>query len=150
MAPACHASPISRVCPAGTDTLTCMLTMWHLAEPDHWREAQRTGTYERSTRGATLADVGFVHCSYPDRLPAVVEAVYHDVSGDYLVLEIDRHHLERANITVVDEPGSDEPGAALFPHVYGPIPVAAVRRVLPARVERGRLRVQEEPVPSPE
>src|SRR5690625_4876475 len=125
MSPALDSLHTSWVCSACTDTLTSMLTSWPLAEPEHWREAQRTGTYERSTRCATLADVGFVHCSYPDRLPAVVEAVYHDVSGDYLVLEIDRHHLERANITVVDEPGSDEPGAALFPHVYGPIPVAA-------------------------
>lgn len=119
-----------------------MSTIWHLAEPGHWRQALGSGRYEQSTRGASLAQVGFVHCAYPEQLASVVEAVYHDVVGDYVVLEIDRARLEQMDVPVVDEPGADEPGAPLFPHVYGRLPVEAVLRTLPARVERGRVHVQ--------
>ena len=102
--------------------------LWHLAERPEWAEAVRTGSYERSTRGQSLAEVGFVHCSYPDQLAGVAAAFYAD-AGDLVLLRIDPAGVP-AEIRV-------EGG---FPHVYGPIPVAAVTAAGPlARDESGRL-----------
>jgi uncharacterized protein (DUF952 family) len=102
--------------------------LWHLAEGPDWTEAVRTGSYERSTRGQSLAEVGFVHCSYPDQLAGVAAAFYAD-ANDLVLLRVDPTGVP-AEIRV-------EGG---FPHVYGPIPVAAVTAVEPlTRDPTGRL-----------
>lgn len=120
--------------------------LWHLAETADWERARLTGSYERSTRGASLEEVGFVHCSYPAQLPGVVAAFYADAAGDYVLLELDRDLLEGAGSPVRDEPGDPgDPGSPLFPHVYGPVPVLAVRRTRPARVLDGILTVTDPP-----
>jgi uncharacterized protein (DUF952 family) len=106
--------------------------LWHLAEGWGWAEAVRTGWYERSTRGQSLAGVGFVHCSYPDQLADVAAALYAD-AGDLVLLRIDPAEVP-AEIRV-------EGG---FPHVYGPIPVAAVTAAEPlTRDPTGRLVLPE-------
>ena len=102
--------------------------LWHLAERPEWAEAVRTGSYRRSTRGQSLAEVGFVHCSYPDQLAGVAAAFYAG-AGDLVLLRIDPAGVP-AEIRV-------EGG---FPHVYGPIPVAAVTAAEPlTRDATGRL-----------
>ncbi len=113
--------------------------VWHLADRAHWEEALASGSYERSTRGATLAEVGFVHASYPEQLPGVVAAHYAREAGELVVLEIDVARLgERTPVRV--EPGDPaDPGSEQYPHLYGPVPVDAVVRTRPARVERGWL-----------
>jgi uncharacterized protein (DUF952 family) len=88
--------------------------LWHLAEGSEWAEAVRVGSYRRSTRELSLAEVGFVHCSYPDQLAGVAAASYAD-AGDLVLLRIDPARVP-AEIRVEDR----------FPHVYGPIPIAAV------------------------
>lgn len=93
--------------------------LWHLAERAEWDEARASGSYERSTRGLSLAEEGFVHCSYPDQLAGVAAAFYAD-APDLVLLRIDPAKLG-AEIRV-------EGG---FPHVYGPIPVAAVTAATP-------------------
>ncbi|WP_299517885.1 DUF952 domain-containing protein [uncultured Serinicoccus sp.] len=114
--------------------------LWHLAEEAEWERALRIGSYDRSTRGAGLAEVGFIHASRPDQLPGVARALYSGASEPLLVLEIDPAVLARHEVEVRVEPADPaEPGSEHFPHLYGPLPVAAVRRVRPARVERGWL-----------
>ena len=109
-----------------------MTELWHLAEGADWAAATRTGWYERSTRGQSLAEVGFVHCSYPDQLAGVAAAFYAD-AGDLVLLRIDPARVP-AEIRV-------EGG---FPHVYGPIPVAAVTSAEPlTRDATGRLVLPE-------
>lgn len=133
------ATPV--ICPA-------MTTLWHLTEPDAWASAQAEGTYTGSTRDATLAEIGFVHCATPGQLAVVVTAVYHDVVGDFVILELDATALERAGSPVRFEPADPaDPTSELFPHVYGPIPATAVTRVIPARVTRGRLRLDGDTLP---
>lgn len=113
---------------------------WHLAEVAHWETALKTGTYDRSTRGASLAEVGFIHASFPEQLPGVAKAFYARVEDALVVLEIDPAVLAAAGIEVRLEPGDpDDPGAPLFPHVYGALPVAAVTRTRQAAVEKGWL-----------
>jgi uncharacterized protein (DUF952 family) len=93
--------------------------LWHLAERAHWDEARTTGWYERSTRGRSLADEGFVHCSYRDQVAGVGASFYAD-AGDVVLLRIDPARVP-AEVRV-------EGG---FPHVYGPIPTAAVTAATP-------------------
>jgi uncharacterized protein (DUF952 family) len=93
--------------------------LWHLAEPAHWARAIRTGSYERSTRGLSLAEVGFVHCAYPDQAAGVAAALFAD-AGDLVLLRIDPARVP-AEIRVEDG----------FPHVYGPIPLTAVTAAEP-------------------
>ena len=105
-----------------------MTELWHLAERPEWAEAVRTGSYRRSTRGLSLAEVGFVHCSYPDQLAGVAAAFYAD-AGDLVLLRIDP---DRVPAVVRVEDG--------FPRIYGPIPVTAVTAAEPlARDPAGRL-----------
>ncbi|MFI6346627.1 GNAT family N-acetyltransferase [Streptomyces sp. NPDC050560] len=100
----------------------------HLAERAHWEAARTTGTYTRSTRGRTLAEVGFIHCSRPHQLRRVADFLYTDTDpADLVVLVIDPSGL---TAPVREEP--PEPDAAeTFPHIYGPLPVSAVHDTVP-------------------
>lgn len=93
----------------------------HLALPDDWAAARDVGEYRVSTRGRTLADEGFVHCSYPHQLEGVANRFYADVP-EVVVLRLGP---ERLGADVREEPAF-EGGEERFPHVYGPIPVGAV------------------------
>ncbi len=138
--------------------------LFHLALVDDWRAAQAAGEYALSTRGATLADVGFVHCSTAAQWPGVRSRFYADLADpDLVLLSIDETRL---GSRVVWEPpvpvpgagsaasGPDRPGAGsgasgpnrpgagsgageLFPHVYGPIPTAAVVAATPLNRLKG-------------
>jgi uncharacterized protein (DUF952 family) len=114
--------------------------LWHLAELEHWQAALRTGTYDRSTRGAALSEVGFIHASYPEQLPGVAKLLYSRVPEPLVVLEIDPAALAEAGVPVRLEPGDPgDPGSPLFPHLYGALPVSAVTRTRAAAVEKGWL-----------
>jgi uncharacterized protein (DUF952 family) len=114
--------------------------LWHLAERRDWEAALRSGSYDRSTRGATLAQVGFIHASFPEQLPGVVRLHYAKVEEPLVVLEIDPGALAAAGVDVrleLGDPG--DPASPLFPHLYGALPVTAVTRTRPAAVEKGWL-----------
>jgi uncharacterized protein (DUF952 family) len=97
--------------------------LWHLAERPEWEAARTTGSYEWSTRGRSLAEEGFIHCSRPDQLLAVSDALYGDADADdLLLLHIDPAAVP-AEIRVEDG----------FPHIYGPLPVTAVTAVTAVR-----------------
>ncbi|MCD0442230.1 DUF952 domain-containing protein [Glycomyces sp. A-F 0318] len=103
-----------------------MTELLHLTEPALWEAALASGRYEGSTRGRTLADEGFIHCSLPEQLPAVAALVYGDFTGPLVVLVIDPE--------LVDAPLRYEapaPGAERYPHLYGPLPTGAVVDVRP-------------------
>lgn len=109
----------------------------HLALASDWEAAQRVGEYRISTLGATLAQVGFIHLSFPHQLCGVAERFYRDVREDLVVLDVDGAAI--GDLLVV-EPGAPDPGAELFPHLYGPLPVAAVTAVRAASFDdAGRL-----------
>ncbi|MFJ2606076.1 DUF952 domain-containing protein [Streptomyces sp. NPDC087425] len=92
----------------------------HMTERALWDAARAGGTYEMSTRGRTLQEEGFVHCSTRAQLPGTAAAFYADLD-DLVVLVIDPALLD---VPVKYE--APQPGAEAFPHVYGPIPVTAV------------------------
>ncbi|CAL9654274.1 DUF952 domain-containing protein [Streptomyces sp. Tu 3180] len=102
----------------------------HITERSLWDEAREQGAYRMSTRGRTLAQEGFVHCSTRAQLPAVAAFLYGSYEGpdELVVLVVDPGRLD---VPVRYE--APEPGAEEFPHVYGPIPVEAVVEVEPWR-----------------
>ena len=95
--------------------------LFHLALRRDWEEAKEAGEYRVSTRGRTLAEEGFLHASYAHQWQGVRDAYYADVSEPLVLLVVDPALLD---VPVVEEvpAGGDE----AFPHVYGPLPVAAV------------------------
>ena len=95
--------------------------IFHIAYESDWVDAQRTGTYVTSTRGADLHEVGFIHASFEHQVATVGEGLYGDVLEPLVVLVID---TERLNVPLVIE--NLEGGEEAFPHIYGPLPAQAV------------------------
>lgn len=100
-----------------------MAELFHLTQRSLWESALPAGRYTVSTRGVSLAEQGYIHCSLRHQLPGVAERFYADLD-DLVVLVIDGSTLDIRYEPVV--PGGEE-----FPHLYGPLPVAAVTAVLP-------------------
>jgi glutathione S-transferase len=91
--------------------------IYHLAVRAEW-EAAGAGDYRRSTLGASLEDVGFIHCSYAHQVPTIAGLVYRG-RDDVVLLEIDPGRLD-ADVRVEPAHGDE------YPHIYGPLPVDAV------------------------
>jgi uncharacterized protein (DUF952 family) len=103
----------------------------HLALQAEWDEAvARGGPYLRSTIGQSLAEVGFIHCSFDGQVEQTAKLFYAH-RDDVVVLTIDTKRLD-AEVRVEDG----------FPHIYGPLPLDAVIDARPrpsnARVKRPR------------
>ena len=108
--------------------------LYHLALARDW-EGDPGADYAVSTIGRTLADEGFIHCSFPEQVQAVADRFYRN-RPDVLLLEIDADALTSP---VKVEP---IPGGESYPHIYGPIDRVAVVRVVPVPLsEDGRLDV---------
>lgn len=101
--------------------------LFHIALEPEWRDAQSAGVYARSTRGLGLDDVGFIHCSHRHQVVPTAERFYADETAALVVLVIDAAALDDATAVVEEEVPSGE----RFPHVFGPIPVAAVTATIP-------------------
>ncbi|HET9633111.1 MAG TPA: DUF952 domain-containing protein [Terrabacter sp.] len=96
--------------------------IYHLAEQADWEQAQREGTYTRSTRGRSLEEEGFIHASSAEQWPVVRSRFYADVAEPLVLLHIDESLLGSPVVREVGDPATGE----TFPHVYGPIEVSAV------------------------
>jgi uncharacterized protein (DUF952 family) len=94
-------------------------TIYHMCTRAEWQAAEAEGQYRGSSQDA--AD-GFIHFSARDQV--AVSAAKHRAGQDGLVLlSVDARALGDA---LKWEPSR---GGALFPHLYGPLPVAAVTKV---------------------
>lgn len=109
----------------------------HLVALDDWLAVP-----DRPYAPASLADVGFVHCS-PDEATtlAVATAFYRETPAPLLALVIDEQQLDVPTRWEAADP-APPPGVSadvLFPHVYGPIDrVAVVGMFEIVRDEEGR------------
>jgi glutathione S-transferase len=97
--------------------------IFHLALPDDRAAAFTDGQYLISTRGMTLDEVGFIHCSTRDQIEDTANLFYGDVE-QLVVLTIDPTLVPSPIVYETPGPGLD----TLFPHIYGPLPVAAVNQ----------------------
>jgi uncharacterized protein (DUF952 family) len=115
-----------------------MSELLHITERRVWLDAASAGEYRMSTRGVTLEQEGFIHCSERHQLRGVAERFYGD-ADDLVVLVIDS---DRVSAPVRSE--APEPGAEEYPHIYGPLPVEAVTSVTTvSRDSAGRLVLPE-------
>lgn len=100
--------------------------LYHLAIEEEWRAAVAAGgPYDRSTRGASFDEVGFVHCSFLHQVDPTRERHYGG-RDDVVLLVVDPERVG-AEVRVEDLAGSGE----AFPHVYGTLPLESVLEARP-------------------
>jgi uncharacterized protein (DUF952 family) len=92
-----------------------MEPIFHITEASEWYAAAATGAYTGSTRGKTLEEVGFIHCSYDHQVAATAKVVYGDTTAPLVLVTIDPERVS-SEIKVENE----------FPHIYGPLTVDAL------------------------
>jgi glutathione S-transferase len=101
--------------------------IFHVALAEDWTAALAAGEYRVSTRGMTLDEVGFIHCSQRHQVAEVSDAFYRG-AGPLVLLTIDP---ARAGSPVREEAVSESES---FPHLYGPLPLQAVVSVEPLKL----------------
>lgn len=94
--------------------------IFHLAAAADWEAARLAGTYEQSTVDRTLAEEGFIHCSFAIQVQATADR-YLVGRDDVVLLVIDAAAVADV-LRVEDTSGRGED----YPHLYGPLPVSAV------------------------
>jgi uncharacterized protein (DUF952 family) len=102
--------------------------IWHITELSAWEAAVRQGSYTRASRDRDLAEVGYIHASWPEQVSGVAKRLYPDRPSDLVILEIDVSRVEAAGIAVDIEADDDGKGRG-YPHIKGPLPVSAVLRL---------------------
>jgi uncharacterized protein (DUF952 family) len=95
--------------------------IFHITTKTAWNLAQGLGQYS----APSLASEGFIHCSTSAQVVPVAERFYAGQRG-LVLLVLDSQRIQPE---VKYEPGTDKPDE-LFPHVYGPLNLDAVVRVL--------------------
>jgi len=98
-----------------------MTTIYKICAAAEWREAERAGAYRGSAHDHRD---GFIHFSTAAQA-AETAARHFAGHGDLVLVTIDAGKL---GDRLKWEPSR---GGALFPHLYGELPLAAVRRVDP-------------------
>jgi uncharacterized protein (DUF952 family) len=96
-------------------------TIYKICQGALWREAQRAGVF----RGAAVdARDGFIHFSSAEQVRETAVKHFAGVS-DLMLIAVDADALDAALKWEVSR------GGDLFPHLYGPLPLAAVRWAKP-------------------
>ncbi len=98
--------------------------LFHLALEADWKAALQHGDYRVSTRGLSLEQVGFIHLSWQEQVQATFDRFYAD-AGAVLSLRIDPKLVSAPLRADAIHTG------VLFPHLYGPLPIASVVEVSP-------------------
>lgn len=97
-----------------------MALILHITSRDAWAAAQSAGEY----RGDTLETDGFIHCSNPDQVIAVANAVFAGQTNLLLLcIETDKVEVE---IRYEDLYNAGQ----LFPHIYGPLRLDTVLKAV--------------------
>lgn len=100
-----------------------MSEILHICDPQAWEEAQKTGVY----RADSLEGEGFIHCSTWEQISGVMNRFYADET-ELLVLRIDPAKVT-AEIRWETADGDE------YPHLYGPLNVAAVIGTIPFELD---------------
>jgi uncharacterized protein (DUF952 family) len=106
-----------------------MTTILHIINDTDWESAKRAGLYE----APSLHSEGFIHFSTAHQVVRVANAFYAGQS-DLLLLVVEPERLS-SKIRWEDpaHPGAsmDTTPSEVFPHLYGPLNLDAVVRVVP-------------------
>jgi uncharacterized protein (DUF952 family) len=115
--------------------------IYHIALASDWEAALEAGEYRVSSLGRTLEQEGFIHASTAEQVRDVADAVYADVREPLVLLTVDERRLT-VPLQWDAVPGAAEP----YPHLYGPLDVAAVVLATPLqRDHEGRLEIPDLP-----
>ncbi|GAC1368744.1 MAG: DUF952 domain-containing protein [Hymenobacter sp.] len=98
--------------------------LYRIAEPADWGRAQQTGFFA----SADLAAEGFIHSSEQHQILETARR-YYAGRADLVLLEWDEAALSAAGVRVEREWVASRGEA--FAHVFGPVPLAVVRRTWP-------------------
>jgi uncharacterized protein (DUF952 family) len=98
-----------------------MTLIYKICDAALWREAERIGAFTGA--GIDLTD-GYIHLSAPDQ---VAETAAKHFAGQHNLLLI----AVAADLLGTALKWEPSRGGALFPHLYGPLPLSAVRFVRP-------------------
>jgi uncharacterized protein (DUF952 family) len=98
------------------------LPILHITPLEDWQAAQMAGVYT----AVSLTNEGFIHCSLPNQVVRVANALYHG-QPNLILLVIDHFWLDEVPLVYEDCYETGE----YFPHVYGPIPLTAVVQTHP-------------------
>lgn len=82
--------------------------IYHIVLPQVWERFKDRPSYAPES----LTSEGFIHCSYPGQLEAVLKRYYRGVEK-VLILKID---TEKVYAKLVKEPSTDN---EMYPHIYG-------------------------------
>lgn len=105
------------------------MRIFHATTLAEWEAAVAAGSYRRSTRGASLDEVGFIHLSDAEQLPRVADFLYRNADEPLVVLELESDKVLATGARLVWEDGG---AGEDFPHLYGPIQLPSVLSVRPA------------------
>ncbi|MBI4928259.1 MAG: DUF952 domain-containing protein [Anaerolineae bacterium] len=94
--------------------------IYHITTPAAWQAAQAAGAYTADS----LASEGFIHCSTREQVPGTANLYFSGHTG-LILLVIDESRLQ-ARLVYENTSGGEVP----FPHIYGPLNLDAVARVL--------------------
>lgn len=92
------------------------MRIYHIVVPAVWEAAEGSETYAADS----LADEGFIHCSFESQLPGVLGRYYRG-AGELVVLEIEPDLLT-SDLVIEPSTGGEE-----YPHIYGEINISAVK-----------------------
>lgn len=92
--------------------------IYRIADEADWTHAQQTGQFA----SADLQREGFIHCSEHHQILRTAQK-YYAGRKSLMLLEIDETKII-ANLKREDSIGRGE----IFPHIYAPIPLAAITR----------------------
>ena len=101
----------------------------HITSRDTWEAAQAGGEF----RPPEFDEIGFIHCSTPEQVVLVANAFFRGQSG-LVMLMIDPARLKSPVRWEPPHSTGRLPGfmhGSVYPHVYGPINVDAVARIVP-------------------
>jgi len=113
--------------------------IYHMCKLEEWQAAQAAGSYAGSSQDK--AD-GFIHFS--TRTQVWTSAAKHRRGQDnILLLEVDAAALGEALKWEASR------GGALFPHLYGPLPVSAVMNLTPLRLDDDGVHIFPDGFPPP-
>ncbi|MDB5267286.1 MAG: hypothetical protein JWP58_326 [Hymenobacter sp.] len=102
--------------------------LYRIAEPADWHHAQQTGFFA----SADLAAEGFIHSSERHQILETARRYYAGRAG-LVLLEWDEAALAAAGVRVEREWVTSR--QQHFAHVFGPVPLGAVRRQWPFRAD---------------
>jgi len=102
-----------------------MTTIYKICEAAQWSQAERDGEFRGSA--VDYAD-GYIHFSTAEQVAATAAKHFAGMSG-LVMVAVATHDLGAALKWETSR------GGALFPHLYGALPLTAVRWVKPLRLD---------------